>query len=287
MSTKLRVALVSFRSDIFTALHAGCVQGGHLPSLYITGRSSRPRMPSYLNMGDKVTDILGGIPVELDLLLPGSVDGLAQALRGYDIDLAVVCGLSWRLPQVVLDAPKLGVLNVHTSLLPKYRGPAPVQWAIRNGDPDIGVTIHWMDETIDTGNIVAQRDGITLPEFTTFETLWGQVTPVIQDLLAVALARAAEGYTGEPQNEDHATHAGLMEPEFDYIDWSQPASSIHNQVRTFYYGTGTAGPFGKIGGDWVRVLRTSLEPGTGVQIDCGDGPIWLVETEEAVPPSLQ
>jgi len=285
MYGRLRVALISFRSDIFAALHAGCVQGGHLPSLYITGRASRPGTPSYTNMGDKVTDILGDIPVDIDLLLPGSVDGLIRALRGYDIDLAVVCGLSWRLPRSVLEAPRLGVLNIHTSLLPRYRGPAPVQWALRNGDPDIGITIHWMDEDIDTGNIVAQRGNITLPEFVKFDTLWQRITPMIQDLLVAALARAAHGYAGQPQNDENATHAGPMEPEFDYIDWSQPARIIHNQVRTFYYGTATPGPFAKINDKWVRVLRTSLEPTNGTRVDCADGPIWLVETEQATPSS--
>lgn len=231
-------------------------------------------------MGEKVTDILADIPVDLDLLLPGSAESLAQALRGYDIDLAVVCGLSWRLPRLVLDAPRLGVLNVHTSLLPRYRGPAPVQWAIRNGDPDFGVTIHWMDENIDTGNIVTQRGGIPLPEFVTFEKLWKQTTPVIESLLVTALKRAEDGYVGEPQNENHATRAGLMESGFEYIDWSQSAASVHNKVRTFYFGTGTPGPFCRIGDEWFRVLRTSLEPGTGARVSCADGPIWLVETEK-------
>ncbi|HET6503304.1 MAG TPA: formyltransferase family protein [Amycolatopsis sp.] len=285
-ATALRVALISFRADIFSALNSGCTQSGHLPALYLTGRSGRPGTPSYPHLGDKLEAILGDIPGELDLLLPGNTAGLARALRGYDIDLAVVCGLSWRLPRTVLDAPRLGILNVHTSLLPRYRGPAPVQWAIRNGDPHIGVTVHWMDDRIDSGNIVAQHRGIALPEFVTFEDLWQHVTPVIRDVLAVALVRVSAGYGGEPQNEDHATLAGLMEPEFGHLDWTQPARRIHNQVRTFYYGAGIPGPFGKVGGDWLRVLRTSLAPvAEGIRIDCADDPIWLVETEPARPPS--
>ncbi|OXM43961.1 methionyl-tRNA formyltransferase [Amycolatopsis alba] len=236
-------------------------------------------------MGEKVTDILGGMPVDIDLLLPASPESMATALRGYAIDVAVVCGFSWRLPRVVLDAPRLGVLNVHCSSLPRYRGPAPVQWAIRNGDPDIGVTVHWMDERIDTGNVVARREGISLPEFVEFDAFWRHVTPVIGDLLVFALARVAEGYGGEPQNPDEATYAGMMEPEFSFLDWSGTASDLHNQVRTFHYGTGTPGPFGKVAGEWVRVLRTSLEPGKGTRVDCADGPIWLVETEPARPPS--
>lgn len=235
-------------------------------------------------MGEKVTDVLGTIPVEIDLLLPGSVEGLAQALRGYDVDVAVVCGLSWRLPRLVLDAPRLGILNVHTSLLPRYRGPMPVQWALRNGDPDIGVTVHWMDEAIDTGSIVTQRGAIALPEFVTFDELWQQLTPVIRDLVAEGLDLAAEGDGGRPQEAGQASRAGFMETEFDYIDWSWSAASIHNQVRTFYYGTGTQGPLTKIDDEWIRVVRSSLRPGGGIRVDCADGPIWLVDTEPAQPP---
>lgn len=80
MSAALRVALVSFRSAVFAALHAGCVPGGHHPALCVTGRSSKPRRPSYPNMGEKVTDILGGIPVDIDLVLPVSAEGLGRAL---------------------------------------------------------------------------------------------------------------------------------------------------------------------------------------------------------------
>ncbi|RCG31890.1 methionyl-tRNA formyltransferase [Sphaerisporangium album] len=235
-------------------------------------------------MGQKVDDVLTVIPPEIDLLLPGDVTGLVSALGGYQVDVAVVCGLSWRLPPLALQTPRLGVINVHASLLPKYRGPAAIQWAIRNGDADIGVTAHWMDERIDTGNIIVQHGGIELPEYVTFEELWPRVTPVIQKLVGEALDRAADGYMGVPQNEDEATYARMMEPAYSYIDWSQPARRIHDQVRTFHYGAGIPGPFAKLGAGWVRVARTDLNPGAGVRVECADGPLWIVEAEPIEPP---
>ncbi|SDH80357.1 methionyl-tRNA formyltransferase [Sinosporangium album] len=277
--TGLRVALVSFRSDVFAALHGGCVKNGNLPVVYINGRSGRPGGASYRNVGDKVTDILGGIPSDVDLLLPGNAEGLAQALRGYEIDVAVVCGLSWRLPKQVLEAPKLGILNVHASLLPQYRGPAPVQWAIRNGDPSIGMTVHWMNERIDTGRVVVQREGIELPEFLTFNELWPILAPTMEVLVAEALDHALDGYKGERQDETRVTYAGSMEPGFDRIDWARPARVIHNQVRAFYFGLGMLGPFAHVNGEKVLVQRTSLtEDEGGVRVECGDGPIWVVES---------
>lgn len=280
-----RVALVSFRSDLFAALHAGSRLGGHEPVLYISGRSARPKGDSYPNMGEKVDNILEGIPPEVDLLLPGDVDGLANALRGYRIDVAVVFGLSWKLPPAVLDVPRLGIVNVHPSALPKYRGPASVQWAIRNGDTHLGVTVHRMDNKIDTGNIIAQHDGIHLPEFITYDQLWDQITPSVEITLGKALDLVADGFPGMPQDEKAATRAPLMEPDFSYIDWSQPAHVIHNQVRTFYYGAGIPGPFAEIDGSWMRIIRTRLEPGDGTRVECSDRPIWIVEAEAAQPPT--
>ncbi|WP_232376576.1 methionyl-tRNA formyltransferase [Amycolatopsis aidingensis] len=255
------------------------MHGGHEPVLYVNARSSRPRTPSSQNAAAKVADILGGIPPDVDLLLPGSTEGLAVALAGYRIDVAVVSGLSWLLPRAVLDAARIGVLNVHPSLLPRYRGPSPIQWAIRNGDRETGVTAHWMDERIDTGNIVAQRGGIVLPEFVTFERFWNLVNPAVRDVVTEALDLAAAGYAGTPQNEAEATSAPQLEEEFGYVDWSAPARVIHNQVRTFYFGAGIPGPFARIGTDRVRLIRTRLTPGEGTRIECADGPIWVVAAE--------
>ncbi|WP_086823996.1 methionyl-tRNA formyltransferase [Allokutzneria sp. NRRL B-24872] len=277
----LRVALVSFRADLFLALQAGCAASGHEVVLGVVGRSRRPGGAAVSGVGAKVADIVPVLPTGVDLVLPGDIGGLVDALRGYRVDVVVVCGFSWRLPPIALAAPALGFINVHASLLPRYRGPAPVQWALRNGDNDIGVTAHWMDERIDTGNVLVQRGGIALPEYVTFDELWPLLGPHLRDVVTAALDRAATGDPGRPQDESLATYAGALEAEYSRIDWSRSARSIHNQVRTFHFGAGIAGPYADVNGERVRVLRTRLTPGPGTVVHCADAPIWITEAEPA------
>ncbi|GAA3986223.1 hypothetical protein GCM10022247_00750 [Allokutzneria multivorans] len=277
----LRVALVSFRADLFLALQEGCAAGGHEVVLGVVGRSRRPGGAAAAGIAAKVADVVPVLPPGVDLVLPGDVGGLVAALHGYRVDVVVVCGFSWRIPPIALAAPTLGFINVHASLLPRYRGPAPVQWALRNGDPGIGVTAHWMDERIDTGNILVQRGGIPLPEYVTFAELWPLLDPHIREVVTAALGRAETGCPGRPQEESLASYAGALEAEYSHIDWSWPARLIHNQVRTFHFGAGIAGPFAEVDGERVRVLRTRLTPGAGTRVQCADGPIWVTEAEPA------
>lgn len=279
MTRALRVALVSFRSDIFAALHAGCVQAGHEVPLYVISRSARPGTSSYPSMGEKVADALTVIGPEATVVLPGDIDGLVTAVRGYDIDVVVVCGLSWRLTEPALRAPRLGVINIHTSLLPKYRGPMPLQWAIRSGDRSIGVTAHWMDERIDTGNILIQRGGIEVPEYVRFDELWEDVAPTIRMLVSEALTMAADGHPGVPQDEGTATYARMFRAEDSIIDRSWSVQDVHNLVRAFYFGVGIPGPFATIDGMQVRILRTSTHPCKGIRFQLADGPLWIEEAE--------
>jgi methionyl-tRNA formyltransferase len=248
-----------------------------------TGKTQLPqhRRPSYPNIGDKVADILTVVEPEIGLFLPGDMAGLVDALRGYRIDVVVVCGLSWRLTAAALQAPRLGVVNVHTSLLPRYRGPAPIQWAIRNGDPTIGVTAHWMDERIDTGNILARRGGIPLKQYIRFDELWADLTPTIAGLVADAVILPADGDGGAEQDEAKATYAGMFAPEDATIDRSRSARASHNLVRAFHFGAGIPGPFATVDGRRLRVLRTRLTPGAGVRLDCADGPLWIEQAEPA------
>src|SRR5262249_29359410 len=159
--------------------------------------------------------------------LPGTAEGLAEAIAGYRLDLLVVYGFNWKLPAAVLDATRFGAVNVHSSLLPKYRGPAPVLWAIRNGDAEIGLTIHRMDERFDTGPILAQRGGIPLDEEVTPQRLWTRVRPVLADLLTAALDQVATNAPGVPQGDAGASYAGFVEPEFSVVDWSRTACAVH------------------------------------------------------------
>ncbi|MDN3358374.1 formyltransferase family protein [Actinomadura sp. DC4] len=285
MVNAMRVALISSGAEEFSLLHETCVTEGHHPVAFALSRSMRPRSPADEGMAATIGRIIASIPPETDLLLPGSAEGLGEALAGYHADLAVVYGFNWKLPPAVLQLPRFGVINIHSSLLPEYRGPAPVLWAIRNGDPEIGFTIHRMDHDFDTGPILAQRGGIPLDDDITPERLRVSAEPVIRDLLTVALKRISLNDPGRPQGHAGASRAGLMEPGFSVVDWSSTAREIHNQVRTFRFMGAGRGPVARVGDRWLRVLRTRLGETGGLRVECADGPIWIVESEPAEPPT--
>ncbi|SDY05016.1 methionyl-tRNA formyltransferase [Amycolatopsis xylanica] len=272
------VVLFSFGPEQFSMLHHTCEAAGYTPVACVYCRSKKPHSPTSAEVGEGLGQVLGDIPPGMDLLVPGSSEGLLAGLAGYRPDLFVVYGFSWRLPPEVLRLPRLGVLNIHASALPRYRGPAPVLAALRNGDRTIGVTVHRMNERFDAGPILAQRDGIPLDEDIDAARLWKSLNPIVGDLLTTALALG----DGEPQDETKASYAGFLEPEFSVVDWSRPARVIHNQVRTWRFIGAGLGPVATLDGDRVTLLRTRLEPGEGVEVNCGDGPLWIVES---APPS--
>lgn len=287
MPSGMQVGLISHSADGFDVLHRVCVSAGHTPVVYIHARSLRQSRPSDAKAGQVVARIVESVPAGVDLLLPGSVRGLEQSLSGHRLDLMVCDGFPWKLSSAVLRIPRLGVLNVHPSLLPKYRGPIPIHWAIRNGDPDFGVTVYRMDENLDTGPIIVQGGRIPLDDDVDADLLFDRLDAATAELLDVALARVAEGFGGEPQDEAGASQAPWMEDEFTYIDWSRPRREVHNQVRTFRFGVrGSPGPLGRVGDAWLRVLRTSPERAGGIEMRCADGPLWIVESEPAPPDAV-
>ncbi|MFD7954998.1 methionyl-tRNA formyltransferase [Streptomyces ardesiacus] len=279
MAEGMRIGLVSFGTAEFAALHETCATAGHTPVVYAFSRSMRPRKPTDAGVSRVVSEITAALPVGVDLLLPGSSEGLGTSLRGYDLDLLVCYGFSWRLPRWLLRLPRYGVLNIHSSILPKYRGPAPVLWAIRNGDPELGVTVHRMDEDFDTGPVLAQQGGVPLPDDVTPQSLWTDLSPVLCDQLTVALDRVRDPAGGEPQASDGASYAGLLEPGFFSVDTTMTARQVHNQVRTFHFMGPHLGPTATIDGQRLKVLRTSLTPADGIRLDCADAPVWITASE--------
>ncbi|MFC7276045.1 methionyl-tRNA formyltransferase [Paractinoplanes rhizophilus] len=280
----MRVALATFGVEEFALLRTACLDAGHVPVAYLYCRSMKPNTGTDAHAAATAGEIVEALPPGLDLLLPGTAEGLASALAGYRVDLLVVYGFNWKLPASVLGTPRFGVVNIHTSLLPRYRGPAPVLWAIRNGDPEIGVTIHRMDERFDTGPVLVQRGGIPLDEDVTPQRLWPRIRPVIRDLVVTALCMVASESPGIPQDDSGASSAGFIEPEFSVVDWSRPAREIHNQVRMFAFMGRDHAPVAQVGGRWLAVSRTRLEPVDGIRVECADAPIWIVESEPATDP---
>lgn len=275
----MRIILISYSAQGFALLHGVCERAGHVPVAYLHARSLRPGGPTRSGAGGVVGEIVDALPNGIDLLIPGRKSMLSHIVEGYRADLIICYGFPWKLPSAVLRSTTLGAINVHTSMLPKYRGPIPVNWAIRNGDKETGVSIHWMETEFDSGGILAQEAGIALAEDVVPRLLWEEVDRYIERLLPIALSQAAAGSPGTPQEEKSATYAGWMEPEFSRIDWSTSREKIHNQVRAVRFGSsGKSGPVAIVDDRQVRVLRTSLRPADGIKVMCGDGPVWITES---------
>jgi methionyl-tRNA formyltransferase len=172
-----------------------------------------------------------GVPVAQPVKL--KTDEFPAVLRGWAPDLAVVAAYGRILPRAVLDLPRLGCINVHASLLPKYRGAAPIQWALRRGESVTGVTIMSMNERMDEGDILLQRATPILPGET-----YGALQQRLAGLGAVALMEAlaalhAGTLRATPQEGAAATYAPMIEKQDGAIDWTQSAQAIALQVRAF------------------------------------------------------
>ena len=154
-------------------------------------------------------------------------------LRTLQPDFIVVAAYGQILPQSILDLPRHGCLNVHTSLLPKYRGAAPIQWAIANGDTETGVTIMKMDAGLDTGAIVAQRRTPILPADDS-ATLHDRLARLGAELLVETIPDYVAGkIQPQPQPAEGVSHAPKIKKEDGRIDWNLPAKTIWNRLRAF------------------------------------------------------
>ena len=160
-------------------------------------------------------------------------DKFISELRELKPDLIVVVAYGQILPQTILDLPKFGCLNVHTSLLPKYRGAAPIQWAIANGDAETGVTIMKMDAGLDTGPILSTRRTPILPEDDS-QTLHDRLARLGAELLAETVSDYIAGkISPQPQPSEGSSYAAKIKREDGRIDWSKPAVQIWNRLRAF------------------------------------------------------
>jgi methionyl-tRNA formyltransferase len=152
-------------------------------------------------------------------------------LKKYNPDIIVVAAFGQILPKELLDMPKYGCINVHASLLPKYRGAAPIQWAVINGDPVTGVTIQRMDVGVDTGDIVAARE-VALAADETGGSLFDKLAIVGAKLCVEALEQIEAGEAVYvPQDHSQATHTSMIRKELGLIDWNWPAVQIECLVR--------------------------------------------------------
>jgi methionyl-tRNA formyltransferase len=157
----------------------------------------------------------------------------AAELAALQPDVIVVVAYGQILPQAVLDLPKFGCVNVHASLLPKYRGAAPIQWAILNNEPETGVTIMKMAAGLDTGDVLSQR-ATPIGADETAAALHNRLAMIGAELLTETLpAYIAGSIAPRPQNNAGATYARKITKEDGRLDWSRPALELRNRMRAF------------------------------------------------------
>ncbi|PWM77605.1 MAG: methionyl-tRNA formyltransferase [Phascolarctobacterium sp.] len=210
-------------------------------------------------------------------------------LQGLAPDLIVVAAFGQFLPKEILEMPKYGCINVHASLLPKYRGAAPIHYAILNGETESGVTIMQMDIGMDTGDMLTKVKVAITPEMTMGE-LHDELKEQGGALLLETIEKIKRGeITPVKQNNDEATYAHLLTREMEIIDWSLPAEQIHNKIRAFNPAPGnvTTLPDGKKLKIWrARLAEGSGAPGkvlevlkTGFKVACGSGALLVTEVQ--------
>lgn len=154
-----------------------------------------------------------------------------EHLRSYEPDIIIVEAFGQLIPKAILDMPRYGCVNVHASLLPKYRGAAPIQWAVINGDPVTGVTTMRMAEGVDTGDMIMKRE-VALHEDETGGSLFARLAEAGAKLCVETMAAIENGtavYT--PQDHEQATHTKKIYKEMGSIDWSRDAQTIECLIR--------------------------------------------------------
>ena len=214
----------------------------------------------------KVCALAHNIPVYQPVKLR---DGAALALiQELAPELIVVAAYGRILPDEILAAPPKGCINVHSSLLPNYRGAAPIHWAVLNGERETGVTIMHMAHDLDAGDIIAQAATPIDPDETVV-ALHDRLAVLGAELLVNVVADIAAGTaTRTPQEHGKATLAPMLSRELSPMDWSRPARALHNQV--------------------VLDATTSAAPGTilaagkeGIQVACGGGTVLRIDELQA------
>ncbi len=178
-------------------------------------------------------------------------------------DLVVVVAYGKILPADFLEYPKYGCINVHASILPKYRGASPIHYAVLNGDKVTGVTVQQMDEGVDTGDILNIKECEIGIDDTT-EYMYEVLAPLGAEALMETVALIENGNLNPlKQNEAEATHVGLLSKDMSPIDWTKTAFEVHNKIRGLYSWPGAST---KLGGKTLKIHSSVLSDKTGHNI---------------------
>lgn len=213
-------------------------------------------------------------------------------LREYDADIFVVAAFGQIVSEDILNMPRYGCVNIHASLLPKYRGAAPIQWAVLNGEKYTGVTIQQMAKGIDTGDILYQKQ-IPITDEDTGESMFDKLMYLGADMIAEFMPLLENGkITPVPQKEEEATHVGKISKELGLINWNDDAAKIERYVRGL---NSWPSAYTTLNGKTLKIWKSkvtqasekiSAEPGTIVAVNkdsfdvaTGDGCLTVFEIQ--------
>lgn len=213
-----------------------------------------------------------------------------EQIRELQPDLIVVVAFGQILPKALLDIPPHGCVNVHASLLPRYRGAAPLNWCLVNGETETGVTTMLMDVGLDTGPMLLKKATPIGPD-EGIDTLHDRMATLGAVLLGETLDGLAAGsIVPEPQDDAASCYAPLLKKEHGRIDWHKPAVALHNQVR----GLATwPGAVTLLQGEPLKLFRTTADSGSGrpgevlaadkngIEVACGQGSLLITELQAA------
>ncbi|TCU66653.1 methionyl-tRNA formyltransferase [Bradyrhizobium sp. R2.2-H] len=208
-----------------------------------------------------------------------------QEFRAFEADAAVVVAYGMILPQAILDAPRLGCYNLHASLLPRWRGAAPINRAIMAGDAESGVMVMKMDVGLDTGD-VAMAERIAISDSMTALDLHDRLSRLGADLMVRAMAALERGGLQlRKQDEDGVTYAAKIDKAEARIDWTRPARAV---LRHIHGLSPFPGAWAELENARVKILRCELAKGSGaagevlddqLTVACGDGAIRIIELQ--------
>ena len=275
----MRVALISRVDRAVSGLAAMLRMIGHEPVGALTTALGGERYGA-----DSLGGIAGQAADGFDVVVAGSPARIASLLAALDADVAISAAFPVLIPAAALNVPPFGIINTHPSLLPRYRGPNPIAWMVRNGDRELGYSVHRMDADFDTGPLLAQGTA-PIEDVEGPSELFERMFTLLGSLLPNALERVAKGDHGDRQLDRQATYAGFFEPEYVEIDWSQTAAEVRRQVLAWRVAAARPGAHGALTtlrGERVRVLRVRFDDAEGgTRVDCADAALWIVETEPA------
>lgn len=218
-------------------------------------------------------------------------DDFVDELEKIEADIYVVVAYGQLLSQRILDIPKYGCVNVHGSLLPKYRGAAPIQWSVINGEKKTGVTIMYMVKALDAGDMILKKEIEITPD-DTYETLHDKMAPVGAEALIEALDLIEKGQAKpEKQDDSLSTYASMITKDMGLIDWSKGSEEIRNKIRGF---NPVPAAYTNYGDDVLKIFRADIVEGydngevgeilavdkkCGFTVKTGDGALMITEVQ--------